>query len=268
MKTPTRIYKYQPFSELTLTSLKTQSIYFGSPAKFNDPYDCSMIPRFAKQSTEQLEKFRSNQLRRTDIPLKARKELEDIEHDKISAILEKIALEVFESQISNFQESRGVSCFSETNDNLLMWSHYGGRGTGICLEFDTANEPFTKTRKVFYSDKPPKIDPVKLLCTGNFESALDVYTTKSKHWAYEREWRVIHKEAGTNYTYESSALVGIYFGTEISATSLEIVCLIVQGQNPNVKFYRGSRSIFEYRVNFEEFEYTNYSEAKKRGLVT
>jgi len=268
MKVPPRLYKYQSFSELTLTSLKTQSIYFGSPAKFNDPYDCSMIPRIAKQSPKKLEKFRSNQLRRTDIGLKARKELEGIEHEKIAAILEKTALDVFESQISQFQKSSGVSCFSETKNNLLMWSHYGGKGTGICLEFDTTFEPFTKKRKVYYSNKPPQIDPVKLLCTDNFDSVLDVYTTKSNHWSYEREWRVIHKEAGTNFTYEPEALVGIYFGTEISFASLEIVCLIVQGQNPNVKFYRGSRSTSEYRVNFEEFEYTNYAKVKKRGLVT
>jgi len=268
MEIPKRLFKYQSFSELSLKGLKTQSIYFGSPVHFNDPYDCSLTPRVAPQSNTQLEQFRHNQLCRNDIPATAKKELEHMQHDQIAAMLENSVLSVFDSQVKMFQKSRGVSCFSETNDNLLMWSHYGGRGTGFCLEFDTCHEPFTKPLKVTYSRGIPEIDPVRMLCGDNFNSVLNVYTTKSEHWAYEREWRVIHKDVGTNFTYAADALVGIYFGTEIDLASIEIVCLIIQGQNKNVKFYRGNRSTSEYRVNFECFEYTNYSTAKRHGLVT
>jgi len=44
------------------------------------------------------------------------------------------------------------------------------------------------------------------------------------------------------------------------------VCLVLAGQNENVRFYKGSRSTSEFRVLFEEFTYTSYLQAKKLGL--
>ena len=42
----------------------------------------------------------------------------------------------------------GITCLSEVKDDLLMWSHYGGKYKGFCLEFDSKYAPFTKTLKV------------------------------------------------------------------------------------------------------------------------
>ena len=33
-----------------------------------------------------------------------------------------------------------MTCFSETNDDFLMWSHYSSKHAGICLEFTLENE--------------------------------------------------------------------------------------------------------------------------------
>ncbi|GEN68700.1 DUF2971 domain-containing protein [Chryseobacterium rhizosphaerae] len=38
-----------------------------------------------------------------------------------------------------FLKSSYVSCFSETNNNFLMWSHYSTKHMGICLEFSLDN---------------------------------------------------------------------------------------------------------------------------------
>jgi len=268
MKIPKRLYKYQKFSELTLQGLKTQTIYFGPPRHFNDPYDCSLSPSVKPQSNAELEKFRVNQLQRGDLPDAARLELQAMSTEKISEVLVRNVKQVFSANIEQFQKNCGVSCFSETNDNLLMWSHYAGHGKGICLEFNTAYEPVNKPLKVEYSKCIPEIDPVLILEDNNFNSVLSLYTTKSEHWSYEREWRVIHKLAGTKYVYPAEALKSIYFGTELAQESIEIICLIIQGQNPNVKFFKGKRSTTEYRVEFEEFTYTNYSSAKQQGVVT
>lgn len=39
---------------------------------------------------------------------------------------------------------KGVCCFSEKWDDLLMWAYYADGHKGFCLEFDTNYEPFTK----------------------------------------------------------------------------------------------------------------------------
>ncbi|MGS4346862.1 DUF2971 domain-containing protein [Myroides odoratus] len=38
-----------------------------------------------------------------------------------------------------FFKNSYVTCFSETNDNYLMWSHYSSSHSGICLEFSSKN---------------------------------------------------------------------------------------------------------------------------------
>jgi len=95
----------------------------------------------------------------------------------------------------------------------------------------------------------------------------ELFCTKSSSWSYEKEWRIIHQVAGTLYTYDAQALTGIYFGPEISRHTLEIICLIIKGQNPNVKFWRGMRSPIEFKVEFEQTEYTSYIDAKTNGLI-
>lgn len=149
-----------------------------------------------------------------------------------------------------------------------MWSHYGGKYKGYCLEFSTENEPFNKLRKVKYVDSMPKIDPVSAIVDKNYGQFLDLYCTKSTSWSYEKEWRAIHNVAGTNFTYSLGSLKGVYFGPDIDTESLEIICLIIQGQNPDALFWRGKRNTEHFRVEFELFTYLSYFKAKQQGLTT
>lgn len=85
------------------------------------------------------------------------------------------------------------------------------------------------------------------------DDVMDLFSTKSPSWAYEREWRCFHDKAGTLFTYPPECLTGIYFGPQISQGSLEIIFLILQGQNPHVKFWKGSRSRDEFKVEFLQY---------------
>ena len=78
----------------------------------------------------------------------------------------------------------------------------------------------------------------------------------------------MHNEAGTVFTYPVEALRGVYFGPDIDQQSLEIICLVLLGQNAHVKFWKGKRSTEQFKVEFEDFTYASYLEAKQRGLVT
>lgn len=52
-------------------------------------------------------------------------------------------LEKFKSELkritSKFLENSYATCFSESNDDFLMWSHYSSKHSGICLEFALEN---------------------------------------------------------------------------------------------------------------------------------
>ena len=257
---PKRLYKYEAFSERSLQNLKAQVIFFGSPKNFNDPYDCALTPVITPPSDAEVESIRTSFLNQ---PFSKEAIIEF--RRPSTQDLRGMFLRSSELVIKDAQErfaARGISCFSEVNDELLMWSHYGGKYKGFCLEFDTAHQPFEKMRKVSYSKKMPHIDVATLVLKEDFEAIMDLFSTKSTSWAYEREWRVLHAEAGTPYHYPAECLTGIYFGPEISSEALEIICLVLQGQNPHVKFWKGLRSKTEFKVQFEEFAYTPYLKAR------
>lgn len=52
-------------------------------------------------------------------------------------------LQNFKSELklitSKFLENSYATCFSESNDDFLMWSHYSSKHSGICLEFALEN---------------------------------------------------------------------------------------------------------------------------------
>ncbi|WOJ89546.1 DUF2971 domain-containing protein [Methylocapsa polymorpha] len=85
-------------------------------------------------------------------------------------------------------ETYRVYCLSEIPDSPLMWAHYAGSHTGVCLEFDALTAPFTRrtgATKIKYRTTYPAHDIV----TG-----YEFLITKSQDWSYEAEWRLIAEE--------------------------------------------------------------------------
>jgi hypothetical protein len=265
---PATIYKYESFNTHALINLKAQSIYFGSPRDFNDPYDCAITATVADPLPDQLEAFKQHLLQDPSGSPKMKAQLNSIPMDKLQKVLVTMANSLIANVRESFLNTKGVTCFTECNDDLLMWAHYGGQYKGFCLEFRTDKSPFTKIKKVQYVDHMPKINVVDFFLDKGSERIIDdLFCTKSSHWKYEREWRAIHSESGTLFTYEADALQAVYFGPNIERQALEIVCLIIQAQNPGVQFFSGTRSETQFKVEFETFTYTSYREAKHQALL-
>lgn len=266
MPPPDHLYKYESFSTQSLLNLKKQVIYFGSPASFNDPYDCALTPNIVEPTDEEALLVRNEYLKKHDIPRDARAAFETAPVSDLKVALLRAAHSAFDLTITEFLQKRGVSCFSERNDDLLMWSHYGGKYRGFCLEFETTSEAFQRVQQVRYAPEIPPLTITQVLLNENFHPFLELFCTKSNAWEYEREWRAIHVSAGTQFEYPASTLTGVYFGPDIDRQSLEIICLILAGQNDSVQLWQGRRSSTEFRVLFEPFIYTSNLEAKRRGL--
>lgn len=267
MQIPRSLFKYGAFSTQSLHNLKSQVIYFGSPLRFNDPFDCALTPNLQVPTDAEVDLIRQYYLSQSDIPAQARSEFESQSIEQLRVSFVRGAGEVFRKVVNDFLATNGVACFSERHDDLLMWSHYGGQYKGFCLEFDTSDEPFSKIYPVQYETAFPPLSVAKVIMDRRYNYIQRLFCTKSAAWAYEREWRAIHKTAGTEFVYESRSLKGVYFGPDISRQSLEIICLILGGQNDTVKFWQGHRSSTEFRVLFEPFTYTPHLEAKRKGLL-
>lgn len=265
---PPTIFRYEPFTAQGLLNLKSNAVYFASPLQFNDPYDCAITASFSEMTDEELEMVKnSSHFVGTGIPTEAQLQLRMTPKGELKQMLSRVLEKVVVDQKESFLKTNGICCFTERNNDLLMWSHYGGRCKGWCLEFRTDQEPFNKLRKVKYVDSMPVIRAGHLIDDRGLEQILDLFCTKSKSWEYEQEWRAIHRNAGTLFSYKSEALKAIYFGPDIERQALEIVCLILAGQNPDVELWKGTRSASRFEVEFEKFTYTSHIEAKRKGLL-
>lgn len=256
MELPKNLYKYESISLRSLLNLKRQVIYFGSPTNFNDPFDCALKAEIKEINLEEIEKLKQH-LMSKEWPVHVKDQLNLESSEKVKEILTKAARLAAEKVFEGFIKDKGVSCFSEVSDELLMWAHYADKYQGFCLEFDTniGEEIFSKAKKVKYVDTMPKLSALNIFIDGNRKEVLELYCTKSSVWGYEREWRCIHPEAQTSYKYPVEALTGIYFGPKIDPDMREILCLILYEKNPHIRFWQGKKNKFLFKVDFEEFPY-------------
>jgi hypothetical protein len=269
MVRPSTVFKYEPFTLQSVENLKACTIYFGSPYDFNDPFDCAIDSPLSPLTDEEILAIRDSFLQD---PLASDVQKQSLQELSIEVMREEVyrgAIIAIEKEKEHFLQNRGVTCFSETNENLLMWSHYGDRYHGFCLEFRTDFEPFGKLRKVEYVSKPPTLNTRDIGLNIEHSHVIDkLYCTKSIDWSYEQEWRVIHANARQPFTYKPEALKSIYFGPRMSEQRIDMLCLILFSQAPHVQLFRGSRSATEFKVEFSEITgYIPYAEAKKRGLT-
>lgn len=265
MRLPSKVYRYESFNIQSLRNLQSQAIYFVSPSQFNDPYDCALYAGIVEPDEDELERLRQHYTSNPAFPNPD--QVRNLSSSDLRDWVVGLATEDLDNRRTAFMTNHGVCCFSERNDDLLMWSHYGGKHAGFCLEFCTSFQPFEKLLPVEYTDEMPSISLSSLILEPDSNPIRKLYCTKSLAWRYEKEWRGIHATAGTRFCYPAEALKAVYFGSNAEQSTIDIVCLILAGQNPGVELWRGSRSTERFAVAFERFTYTPYAVAKQGGTA-
>lgn len=129
----------------------------------------------------------------------------DISENDINNVYNKID-EMIKGLYIQLSKVIGVSCFSTSSDNILMWSHYANKHRGVCIEYDFSLLEQLENINAFllpvmYSNERPLLPFEKLeLENGQAkqESVIRIMPdlirailTKSEFWNYEREWRFI-----------------------------------------------------------------------------
>lgn len=262
---PKTIFKHYDTSIISLLNLKKHVLYMGSPSKFNDAYDCALGFKFDKFNDAEIENLKNKFIDLEDSnEIKSRIRKQSIEDFRLA--LAKGSVTAINKLKDSFLKSNGVCCFTETNSELLMWAHYSDSYQGFCLEFNTHFEPFNKLHQVIYVDNFPKNDLLHHVLNDDYNILPQLYCTKSIKWKHEKEWRVLHSNVGTEYRYKTECLKAIYFGPKIDPDLKEIICLILKGQNPKVELWEGQLSDNEFNINFKQFTFITYTDAKAMGL--
>ena len=256
---PNKLYKYQSCNDDNFNNLRKKSFWFKKPGEFNDPFDCNINFQLVDATEENLELFFNSY--REDAPNK--KDLDRIFHSdgKVTKLFKEKVIEISRKATSKLVSkfaSLGVTCFSEINDDILMWSHYATSHQGFCLELDTTKFPFTRTNnlkqdspleKVLYSDSYPLLS-LKDIASNHLPSlSQGLLSVKSSHWSYEKEWRLFSTYGNLELEYEKTALTGVYLGCKVTADTKEIIKSILGNSIP---IYEMQRSTTEFKVIAKE----------------
>lgn len=174
----------------------------------------------------------------------------------------------------------GALCLSETFDNLLMWAHYAENHSGFVLGIDPwqVGDAFRFMSPVSYQETYPTLEDARSAAStylgrekGRQESgAKIVYRwlyTKSKEWAYEREWRVIRDSgcdpASDHISYDinsqlvdipPAAMYSLYVGCRSSGEVAAKYAARAQEINPNIKVFRCRPSFSAFSLDFQSYD--------------
>jgi hypothetical protein len=96
-------------------------------------------------------------------------------------------------------EQYGIFCLSAVREDILMWSRYSEKHTGLVLEFRAGPDDsfFRRAEPVTYQERYPTLRPVD----PDEERAKASALTKSSHWRYEQEYRIIECQGPGTYTF-------------------------------------------------------------------
>ena len=200
-----RLFKY--FHPDRVDVLKNRMICFSSPQHLNDPFElkppCRLYASDDAIRAKAMEQFPAIYQAELDklpasvqplIPAELKRELKQEIFEKTAELAASALQQMLPGIYRFFEESVGVLCLTEQPDDLLMWAHYAAAHEGFVIEFDpnssffnqrrSNDDEFRHLRRIIYAEER------RHLAMGA-DKDISALLTKSSHWAYEKEWRMM-----------------------------------------------------------------------------
>lgn len=237
-----------------------RELYFASPFKFNDPFDCKTLFSCEGSGDAEFKKFFEGKLK-YDFPNLSDRAIEQKATALIRKGFHKDAnwrrrhiegfLRIMEAEIAKL----GMLCLSEKRDDILMWSHYSDGHTGFCLEFEKEG------LKIWNYCESVKYQNLYPTCK-EFVNEIDSKTfyrmfllRKSRHWKYEKEWRVIvncENPANRILKYPDQLLTGVIWGCQMPKPYEDVILRWIAKRKNPLTLYRAYRKENKYSLKIQE----------------
>lgn len=279
---PVILYKYTTVDTARVI-LSTGKLRSQSPLRYNDPFDSQWdtlwpltTPEAREYEISLIEMALSDpgtwpvdadpRFRRAMEPMRAKVEAMPL-HRRAGAIADLARKAAHTSTIpeplvhrlQDIRRRMRLLCLCESDQSILMWSHYADQHRGVVLGFDsTALEQGLRRplEQVTYTDNPPQlIDPQEWIRTTVFglrdrpnpvgrerEWAL----TKPTDWRYEKEWRFVWiAEPGTqgdywDFAFPRDSLVELVTGCRTDQARVGRLLSLARAIRPDVRCFQSS----------------------------
>jgi hypothetical protein len=247
---PESLYKYRAATSTTdlerLSKIIVESeIYLGNSFEFNDIFDIRPAMHFECSDDELVTRLVTHWAKKLS---KAALAQYEVQVRSAVGTCDDPRIEPRRGQLQdNFGkqlEAWGVFCATEKWNNLLMWSHYAGSFSGVCLEF--RSRALGHFEKVIYAPDRPVIDGLPGGVKTVRELSLQCIFTKSIEWNYEKEWRAVGRK-GPNSIPED-AIKSISFGPRCTNETRAKIIEMVRRSGKKIDFYSAIPSSRNFEI--------------------
>ncbi|MBN1216200.1 MAG: DUF2971 domain-containing protein [Candidatus Lokiarchaeota archaeon] len=195
------LYKYCNYKYCTAI-FNNKRIKVSRPKELNDIYELIPYPYInTKLLDKEIKKgiftdlIKENIKINNNIIFKNNKEYINYYNSNKNEILENVNNTIIRTifdGIKEMQNQTAILSLSKDPLNHLMWSHYASGFKGICIGFEY-NKTDYNVKKVKYSNKRPELIINEIMDKDKLaDFIIELYTTKSTCWKYEKEYRYIY----------------------------------------------------------------------------
>lgn len=254
---PLKFYKYRWVSGESAKWVEKivlhHEAFFAPASSFNDPFDLRPVFSLQASPTRQREDY-LRLSRKFEPHLTEAQRQSEVEKVMATAMSANnladttIAIQAIHNHY--ITASVGVFCVSTRRDDILMWAHYAESHKGICLEFDGRHPFMAHAQKVLYSEDRA---PINLYDDAQDLAMTKALLTKSAHWSYEQEWRLIRYQGGPGTVrFHPSNLTGIIIGALATPATVEMVESWAKQRTLPLNIYRASVSSTKFELQISE----------------
>lgn len=258
------LYKYSDWNNKhTKENLKLNRLYFNIATNFNDPFD--MYPSYQILNRKLYNNQQKKYLQKERGYTKKNARIASTLMSNRAILNTAIISMRYHKAISRY----GITCFSENNSNMLMWSHYAKNHSGICLGFDIPTDnislffnntfsPDIRLLKINYTSIRPTLPLLKKDLT--YENILPIFRDKSFDWQYEKEHRLLLLGEKNSFpsclTYNPQYLKEIILGANIHLNDfIDFYEFKKSTQNlSKTKIFIMTLNSLEYKLNLNKFD--------------
>ena len=248
---PALLYKFFPPDMMRWESVKNNKFWYSPPSNFNDPFD-SDFP--VNQDL-----FFNSMVRQNTAGKGIR--AGSAAWKEMQAETPKITKQVREA-LDKIRQSTAITCFSENDESLLVWSYYGSnhKGISVAYELEKINSELDEYPiPVVYSNDRVCLTSIDLndVETSSLSFLAGSLTSKSPEWSYETEWRIILDGSACGESWDASKGGGllpavkpaaITFGCALDESSEFGKAVAEYCQENSVNLYRMEKHATEYKL--------------------
>jgi len=181
--------------------LENRKLKFSQPIDFDDPFELSPQPGDPALSLEDSTVLLGDDSRMRElyelgnqtIPfedwLRPRRESPSEFNQELARVIRDV-IEVYCSRaLENISKEFGMACLSATPSDIRMWSHYANEHKGVVVGLD---RDLLGINLLPVQCKPERVHyTASQFANPRVQWAVELLTTKSEDWAYQKEWRAV-----------------------------------------------------------------------------